>query len=142
MNVTPQISDNDTVLLNIRPSVSRIIGTVADPNPDLAKANIANLIPVIRVREMESLIRVANGNIVVMGGLMEDSLNNTDNAVPGLSRIPLLGALFQNRDDTRRKTELVVFLRPIVLHESGTNGSRPSALIPLPDRNLLGGAPR
>ena len=142
MNVTPQISDNDTVLLNIRPSVSRIIGTIADPNPDLAKANIANLIPVIRVREMESLIRVANGNIAVMGGLMEDSLNNTDNAVPGLSKIPLLGAFFQNRDDTRRKTELVVFLRPIVLHDSSADGGRPGALIPLPERNSLGGAPR
>lgn len=139
MNVTPQISDNDTVLLNIRPSVSRIIGTVTDPNPDLAKANIANLIPVIRVREMESMIRVANGNIAVMGGLMEDSLNNTDNAVPGLSRIPLLGAFFQNRDDTRRKTELVVFLRPIVVHDSSANGDTPGPRLPLPERNFFGG---
>ncbi|MBI3524471.1 MAG: type II and III secretion system protein, partial [Betaproteobacteria bacterium] len=111
MNVTPQISANDTVLLNIRPSVSRIVGTVPDPNPSL-KASAANgfssdivsSIPVIRTREMESMIRVANGNIAVMGGLMEDSMNNVDNAVPGLSSIPVVGNLFVSRSDEHVKT--------------------------------------
>ncbi|HUW38340.1 MAG TPA: pilus (MSHA type) biogenesis protein MshL [Rhodocyclaceae bacterium] len=140
MNVTPQISEDDTVLLNIRPSVSRIIGTVADPNPDLARANVTSLIPVIRVREMESMIRVENGNIAVMGGLMEDSLSNNDNGVPGLSRLPLVGAFFQNRDDTRKKTELVVFLRPIVVHGAVMNGDKTGSR--KPDRNVFGGMPQ
>lgn len=122
MNVTPQISDTDSVLLNIRPSISRIIGTVPDPNPALKKSStnnfssdIVSAIPIIRSREMESIIRVENGNIAVMGGLMEDSLNNTDNAVPGISQIPVVGQLFTQRDDTLRKTELVVFLRPVII---------------------------
>ena len=129
MNVTPQISANDTVLLNIRPSVSRIVGSVPDPNPSL-KASTANgftsdivsSIPVIRTREMESMIRVADGNIAVMGGLMEDSLNNVDNAIPGLSNIPVIGNLFVSRSDEHVKTELVVFLRPVVIQDASLAG--------------------
>jgi general secretion pathway protein D len=129
MNVTPQISENDTVLLNIRPTLSRIIGVATDPNPALKagtasglSANIVNEIPIIRSREMESMIKVDNGNIAVMGGIMEDVLDNTDNAVPGLSRIPLIGNLFTHRNDTRRKTELVIFLRPVVVKDASIQG--------------------
>ena len=122
MNVTPHISDNNTVLLNIRPSITRKFGEVNDPNPDLQKLGVKNAIPVIRTREMESMIRVENGNIAVMGGLMEDALEYNDNSIPGVSRMPLFGAAFQNRDDTRRKTELVVFLRPIVINDSSLEG--------------------
>lgn len=122
MNVTPQISDNGNVLLNIRPSISRVVDTVNDPNPDLARANVTSKIPVIRIREMESMIRVKNGNIAVMGGLMEDTLTDIDNAVPGLSRVPGLGNFFVSRDDKRVKTELVVFLRPIVIRDASLDG--------------------
>jgi general secretion pathway protein D len=129
MNVTPQISDTDTVLLNIRPSISRILSYVNDPNPALKKndtnkfdADIESKIPVIRSREMESVIRVENGNIAVMGGLMEDTLDNTDNAIPGISRIPGLGQLFTQRNDTVRKTELVIFLRPVVIKDASIEG--------------------
>lgn len=129
MNVTPQISDSDTVLLNLRPSVSRIVDYVPDPNPSLKKSSVNNFdadivskIPVIRTREMESVIRVDNGNIAVMGGLMEDTLKNTDNAVPGAYKLPIFGNLFQHRDDTRSKTELVVFLRPVVIKDASIQG--------------------
>lgn len=122
MNVTPQISSNGAVLLNIRPSISRQFGTVTDPNPDLQRLGVKNEIPVIRTREMESVIRVQNGNIAVMGGLMEDSVQNNDNAVPGISLIPLLGNLFQHRDDARKKTELVIFLRPVIIRDSSIEG--------------------
>lgn len=122
MNVTPQISAEDTVLLNIRPSISRKFGAVVDPNPDLQRLGIRNEIPVIRTREMESILRVDNGNIVVMGGLMEDSLDNADQAVPAVSALPILGNLFQQRNDTRRKTELVVFLRPVVIKDASLQG--------------------
>lgn len=122
MNVTPQISSEDTVLLNIRPSISRKYGTVIDPHPELQRLGIKNEIPVIRTREMESILRVENGNIAVMGGLMEDSVENSDQAVPAISGIPVLGNLFQNRNDTHRKTELVVFLRPIVIKDASIHG--------------------
>lgn len=142
MNVTPQISANDTVLLNIRPSVSRIVGSVPDPNPSLKASatngftsDIVSSIPVIRTREMESMIRVSNGNIAVMGGLMEDSLNNVDNAVPGLSNIPVFGNLFVSRSDEHVKTELVVFLRPVVIQDASLTGDYRTYrdLLPGPD---------
>jgi MSHA biogenesis protein MshL len=129
MNVTPQISDSDTVLLNVHPSISRIIGTVQDPNPALKKsttngfaADIVSEIPIIRTREMESMLRIQNGNIAVMGGLMEDALQNKDSAVPGVSQIPLVGELFTQRNDAATKTELVIFLRPTVIRDSSISG--------------------
>lgn len=146
MNVTPQISANDTVLLNIRPSVSRIVGTVPDPNPSLKastsngfNSDIVSSIPVIRTREMESMIRVGNGNVAVMGGLMEDSLNNVDNTVPGLADIPVFGNLFVNRNDERVKTELVVFLRPIVIQDSSLTGDYRDYRNQLPDADYFKG---
>lgn len=117
MNVTPQISEHDSVLLNIRPSISRVIGTVNDPNPALKTANIASTIPVIRTREMESMLRVDSGNVAVMGGLMEDAQNDTEDGVPGLHRVPALGTLLQQRSESRSKTELVIFLRPVVIRD-------------------------
>ena len=137
MNVTPQISDTDNVLLNIRPSISRIIGTVSDPNPGLAAAGIISTIPIIRSREMESVIRVENGNIAVMGGLMEDALDNTDNAIPGISRIPGLGQLFTHRADTVRKTELVIFLRPVIIKEASLEGDYSSFKASLPGKDFF-----
>ncbi|MBN9422964.1 MAG: pilus (MSHA type) biogenesis protein MshL [Candidatus Accumulibacter sp. 66-26] len=148
MNVTPQISDTDNVLLNIRPSISRIVSYVNDPNPAL-KATTANgfgsdivsQIPVIRSREMESVIRVENGNIAVMGGLMEDTLTNIDNAVPGISRIPGLGQLFTQRDDRVKKTELVIFLRPIVVREASVEGDYSAFRSALPGKDFFTDVP-
>lgn len=137
MNVSPQISENDMVVLNIRPSVSRIIGTAIDPNPDLKAAGVTSEIPIIRTREMDSIIRVENGNIAVMGGLMEDTQQNTDNAVPGAWKMPLLGNLFVNRDDTRRKTELVIFLRPTVIRDPSINGDYRAFRDQIPDGNFF-----
>lgn len=122
MNVTPQISSADSVLLNIRPSISRKYTEVDDPHPELQRLNIKNKIPVIRTREMESILRVDNGNIAVMGGLMEDSVNNSDQAVPGAAGLPVFGNLFQNRDDTRSKSELVIFLRPVIIKDASLQG--------------------
>jgi MSHA biogenesis protein MshL len=118
MNVTPQIADNDSVLLNIRPSLSRAIGDGAvDPNPDLKTAGIINRIPVVRSRELESVMRVSSGNIAIMGGLMEDLLNNTSDAVPGLVGAPVIGSAFENRNDLKKKTELIIFVRPTIIHD-------------------------
>lgn len=122
LNVTPQISTSESIILNIRPSISRRYAWADDPNPDLKKLDIKNQIPVIRTREMDSMLRISNGNIAVMGGLMEDTLENNDSAIPGASSVPLLGNLFNNRDDTRRKTELVVFLRPTVVKDADIRG--------------------
>jgi general secretion pathway protein D len=137
MNVTPQISGNDSVLLNIRPSISRKYGTVVDPHPELQKLGIKNEIPVIRTREMESILRVDNGSIAVMGGLMEDSVDNTDQGVPGLAGLPIIGNLFQNRNDTHTKTELVVFLRPVIIRDPSIQGDYAAYRDQMPGRDFF-----
>ena len=72
MTVTPQISDSNEVILNVHPSITRVISTIVDPNPVLLNATprITNLIPVVQTRELESVLRVQNGEIAVLGGLM------------------------------------------------------------------------
>ena len=91
MSLTPQISDNDVVTLNIRPTISRIINFKADPNPILAEAGTVNLIPEIQVREMESVLKINNGDIAIIGGLMEDVIDQKTQGVPVLSKLPLIG---------------------------------------------------
>jgi general secretion pathway protein D len=122
MSVTPQISDADSVLFNLKPSISRITTFVNDPNPDLAKAGVVSKIPQTQTREMESVLRIENNQIGVMGGLMQDSINNLTDAVPLLSSIPFFGGLFKQRNDTSSKSELVIFLHPVVIKNADLSG--------------------
>ena len=122
MTVTPYIGAEDEVLLNTRPTVSRILGFVEDPNPALADAGVTNEIPEIQVREMESLLRVESGQIAIIGGLMQDSVNGTRRSVPGLGALPLVWNLFSYRDDRAEKTELIIFLRPTVVDRADLDG--------------------
>ena len=122
MTVTPQISESSEVILNLRPTISRITGFATDPNPDLAKSNVVNRIPEVQTREMESVLRVQSGGVAILGGLMQDSRNNNTDEVPLLNRLPLLGNLFKYRDEASKKTELVIFLRPTVLNDPSLDG--------------------
>lgn len=137
MNVTPQVSETDTVVLNVRPSISRKIGVVLDPNPALAQANVQSAIPVIRTREMESVLRVGNGQVAVMGGLMEDAQSSQDDRIPGTQRLPLIGSLFSNRQDSGSRTELVIFLRPTVIRDAGLDGDYRPLLGSVPGRDFF-----
>jgi general secretion pathway protein D len=115
MNVTPFITADDEVILNIRPTLTRILRFVNDPNPTLAAAGVTNPIPEIQVREMESVLRVASGNTAVIGGLMQDTASTTDTGLPGMHDSEDYGILFGTKTREFRKTELVIFLRPRVL---------------------------
>lgn len=119
MNVTPYITDKDEVILNVRPTISRIIRFVADPNPDLG---VVNNIPEIQVREMESVLRVANGDTAIIGGLMQDTSSNTRSGLPGLSSQEGFGLLFGQKERNLDKTELVIFLRPRVINNANLDG--------------------
>ena len=116
MALTPQISQNQEVTLTIRPTISEQVGEALDPNPLLT--NITNAVPVIRVREMESVLRLTNGQVAVLGGLMQEEFVTGDREVPGLSRIPVVGDMLFNAEEQRNeKTELVIFLRPIIIND-------------------------
>jgi general secretion pathway protein D len=139
MSVTPQINDGDTVLLNLRPSISHLLGYVNDPNPSLALATppIVSRIPQTQTREMESVLKIENNQTAVMGGLMQDSINNLSDEVPILGRIPLLGSLFQQRNDKTEKTELVIFLRPVVIKNASVNADFSEFRNSLPDQKFF-----
>lgn len=137
MSVTPQISDHDSVLFNLKPSISRVTTFVNDPNPDLAKAGVISKIPQTQTREMESVLRIENNQIGVMGGLMQDSINNLTDAVPVLSKIPWIGELFKQRNDATSKSELVIFLHPVVIKNSGLEGDYQEFNNKLPDKNFF-----
>ena len=114
MSVLPQINENGMVSLTVRPTISRNVGFARDPNPSLP-ANIPNQVPVIQVREMESLLQVRSGQTVVLGGLIQDDSNNARDGIPGLSRPEGIGAIFGQHERLNSQTELVIFLRPIVV---------------------------
>ena len=118
MSVTPQIGENDIVTLNIRPSITRITSFVRDPNPDLARANVVNNVPIIQTREFETVLRVPSGQTTILGGLMQDSFTTARDGLPILSRIPILGDAVSYRNDTGKKSELVVFIRAVVIKDA------------------------
>jgi general secretion pathway protein D len=122
MSVTPQISETGNVSMNVRPTITRILGYVTDPAPQLSEfgQDVNNLVPEIHVSEIESLLEVADGQTVVIGGLMQDTSQKKTDGVPYLSRLPGIGNLFSYRDDEIIKSELVLFLRPTVIRGAGT----------------------
>jgi general secretion pathway protein D len=134
MSVTPQINESDAVLLNVRPSITRFLVNARDPTPNLA---FTNEIPQTSTREMESVLKIENNQIAVLGGLMEDRIDNFTDEVPGLSKIPAAGELFKHRNDKTTKTELVIFLRPVVIKDASINGDFSNYRDMLPDQNFF-----
>ena len=122
MSVTPYIDEVDTVTLNIRPTISRIIDYVDDPNPLLAEAGVVSQIPVLQVREIETMLKVDDSETAVIGGLMQDQINKENRGVPFLSSIPLLGALFSYTEEEYVKSELVIFIRPVIIEDASLDG--------------------
>ncbi len=122
MSVTPQISAEDEVTLNVRPTITRIVDYVDDPNPELSKQGVKSRVPVIQAREMESILKVQSGQVAVMGGLMQDSVDNKRDSIPLIGSVPVLGSLFSYRNETASKTELVIFLRPVVVKDASLAG--------------------
>jgi general secretion pathway protein D len=130
MSVTPQVGENDTVSLNVRPTISRITGYKQDPAVAIVQANssasaqtVQSLVPEIQVREVESTLRLASNETAVLGGLIQDQIQNQRDGLPLASRLPWgIGDLFSTRDDVTQKTELVIFLRPVVVRDPSLNG--------------------
>ncbi|MEO5366411.1 MAG: type II and III secretion system protein [Magnetococcus sp. WYHC-3] len=118
MAVIPQISGNNEITLIVRPTLTRLVDYKQDPHPELAAQNVVSEVPVIDVREMESILRVPSGNIAVIGGLMQESVDRSSSGLPLLSKLPGLGHVFSSHDDQVQKTELVVLLRPTVINSS------------------------
>jgi general secretion pathway protein D len=129
MSVLPQVTDSGTVNLTVRPTISRVLRFVNDPNPALANPcgipvpaggctipSITSPVPEVQVREMESVLQAGSGQTIILGGLMQDDVRRDRDAVPGLGRLPSPASdVFSFRDEAVSKTELVIFLKPTVI---------------------------
>lgn len=120
MSIVPQISEEGTIALLVRPSITRVVRFVPDPNPALT--TVQNLIPEIRTREMESVMRLQEGEIGVLGGLMQDQRASSEGGIPGVRQIPGIGQILANQDDSAKKSELVIFLRPTIIRDASIDG--------------------
>ena len=118
MGVTPHVTKFGEVILNVRPTISRVSRFVEDPNPALAESEVKSLIPEISVREMESMMKVDGGDTAIIGGLMQDTQNSASSGIPGLSSLPYLGGLFSYKNNEYTKSELIVFIRPVVIKQA------------------------
>jgi len=113
LKVKPQISENGTVKLTIYQEVSTI---------QASTINSANG-PTTNKRSIESNVLVADGSIVVLGGLLQDEYSGNQEKVPGLGDMPLFGNLFKSETRSRKKTNLMVFLRPVVVRDAAATDS-------------------
>jgi MSHA biogenesis protein MshL len=77
---------------------------------------LTNPVPQIQVREMESVLQLVSGQTAILGGLMQDDIERNTDQIPGIGSIPRLGEAFQYRNDNVQKTELVIFIRPVVVN--------------------------
>ncbi len=108
LRVRPQISENGTVKMQIFQEVSSVqAGSVNSPSGLITNK-----------RSIESTVLVDDGAIVVLGGLLQDEYAGNEQKVPGLGDVPVLGRLFKSETRSRKKTNLMVFLRPVVVRDA------------------------
>ncbi len=132
LNILPSIdTKRNEVTLNVRPTLSRQVGTVTDPGSALINQLIladgaddddvafTNEVPIVEVRELDSIMKLRSGQVMVIGGLMEQTSTNTDTGTPFLGDVPFLGNLFKGVEKVDETTELVIFIRATIVTPHG-----------------------
>ncbi|MGH8021326.1 MAG: type II secretion system protein GspD, partial [Opitutaceae bacterium] len=115
LSITPQVSPDGIITLDITPAVSRLVRIEVSASGDTEA-------PVIDIRQASSIVRLRDGETIVMGGLVQDSEATTTRKVPILGDIPLLGRAFTGEADSTERTELVFFLTPRIVSVAGSDG--------------------
>jgi len=116
LSITPQINEGDSMLLTISQEISNIASSAA---------GAVDLITNQRI--IETTVIVDDGEILVLGGLLEDTLRESEQSVPFLGRIPVLGNLFRSRKTDKVKTNLLIFIRPKILRDSSQTATETNA---------------
>ena len=136
MNVMPQISRDGIVMLNLKPSVTRVIGRAIAPNPSGVNG-VQTTIPIVRVRELESVMALRDGEVAVLGGLLEDRTADDNRNIPGLGKLPGIGTLFEHKNERTFKSEWVVFIRAKIVKNPSLFGDYSEYRNLLPDTDFL-----
>lgn len=119
LDVTPQIDEDGNVILHIHPSVSNV--TTVNRNIDLGSGGSLTLpLAASSVSETDSIVRGKDGQIVAIGGLMRQASASDRSQLPGADNLPVVGSLLGSRNEISQKRELVILLKPIVVHGEST----------------------
>ena len=114
LDVIPQISETGEIILHVHPSVSSVSEKTKNINVS-SGTSLSVPLAISSIRESDSIIRAKSGQVVILGGLMQNSIEQLESKIPLLGDIPLLGALFRHTQDISKKSELVILLKPIVV---------------------------
>ena len=116
LDVTPQVDEQGNVMLHVHPSISR----VTEQTKDIDLGELGNYrlpLATSAINEIDSLVRVRDGEIVAIGGLMKQETRNERNGVQGLQDMPGVGGLFRQTSELNSKRELVILLKPTVIRD-------------------------
>ncbi|MFB3886013.1 MAG: secretin and TonB N-terminal domain-containing protein [Thermodesulfobacteriota bacterium] len=105
LDVTPQIAEDGTILMNIHPSITEKTGEKTTPDGKTT-------FPLLSVRETDTTVKVRDGQTIIIAGLMQEKKEETHIGVPVLQTVPILGGLFRYRTETKRNSELVIMITP------------------------------
>ncbi|MEO8658560.1 MAG: pilus assembly protein N-terminal domain-containing protein [Bryobacteraceae bacterium] len=124
LTFTPTLTDNNTIRMHVRPEVSTI---------DMANAVTLSgfTIPALATRRIETNVELAEGQSFVIGGLIDDRVTETVSKIPGLANLPLFGALFKSRQQSKSRTELVVVVTPEITAPINAGVAKPSPVMPI-----------
>jgi type II secretory pathway component GspD/PulD (secretin) len=112
LDVTPQIDNNGNIVLNIHPMLTEKV--------DVARSPSGSEVPILDVREADTLVRVKEGETVIIGGLIKDRKRVSDTGTKGLMDLPIIGWIFRLKESEAQKNELVVFLTPRIISSGET----------------------
>ncbi len=125
IEITPSVNlKTGEVSMNISPKITQKNGEVKDPaTADTKTFSYANTVPIINTREITTSVKIASGNVLVIGGLMKNSSSGNEGGVPFFRRIPILGWLFKSLEKSSDVSETVIFIKATIIN-SGTRANK------------------
>jgi general secretion pathway protein D len=128
LTLQPSINlDTEEITMNIRPTITNISDNISDPasayaiaqakvnQPGLVVSGLSSSVPVVSVKELDSILKIKNGEIMVIGGMMKDTSTNKDEGAPFLMSIPLFGNLFKSVSKENKTTQTVIFIQATIV---------------------------
>ena len=109
LSITPQISDDGLIILDVTPIISRLLDTEV--------STLGSTAPVMEIKQSSTLVQLRDGEMVTIAGLIRDLDSQTERKVPVLGDIPLMGNLFKGRYTKKSKSELVMFITPRIIKD-------------------------
>ncbi|AZL15822.1 hypothetical protein EF513_04590 [Rickettsiales endosymbiont of Stachyamoeba lipophora] len=140
INLQPSINlETNEITMNIRPTISKIVDNKKDPSIVYALASqslegvntsdLSSEVPVVEIKELDSILKIKSGEVMVIGGMMEERVANTDSGVPGFKDLPLLGNLFKSSGKTKEIVQTVIFIKATIVPSSSNYNAKDKELV-------------